>query len=301
MKMTVIESSAHTIWLQVFATVNGTGQRALDAWSAGPGASVLHDKSPLVKIVLEASTGDVVLIFSGENTDKFSWFSQSRLVSSPWNDIKTERKNFFGVTGDPMLDRTFFINRNYGGCHNDAGWLVLAEGRHCPWERPPDNQRPNILFSLSPTSSNWNDACPSGYAYHQTSRLCYKAFNQDSDYTSAVAVCSSDGGTLAMPRDAATNTFLINLKNAVDNSAFFRFGLTDIYQEGHWVWKDGAALGHFRWWYPGQPDNHEGNEDCAEYLPGNHETVAIRNKWNDGSCSNHSSRKFAFICQVAPT
>ncbi|XP_019643174.1 PREDICTED: CUB and sushi domain-containing protein 3-like [Branchiostoma belcheri] len=144
-------------------------------------------------------------------------------------------------------------------------------------------------------------ACPSGYVYHQISRLCYKAFNQDSDYTSAVAVCSSDGGTLAMPRDAATNTFLINLKNAVDNSAFFRFGLTDIHQEGHWVWEDGTALGHFRWWYPGQPDNHEGNEDCAEYLPGNHETVAIRNKWNDGSCSNHSSRKFAFICQVAPT
>ncbi|XP_078685306.1 uncharacterized protein LOC144918406 [Branchiostoma floridae x Branchiostoma belcheri] len=143
-------------------------------------------------------------------------------------------------------------------------------------------------------------ACPNGYIYHLPSRSCYKAVNQESNYTHAVTTCSSDGGTLAMPRDAATNTFLINLKNAVDNSAFFRFGLTDIRREGRWVWEDGAALGGFSSWASGQPDNGGGgNEDCAEYWPGNYAHVTARNKWNDISCSYYPSRKF--ICQVAPT
>ncbi|KAI8491574.1 hypothetical protein Bbelb_307740 [Branchiostoma belcheri] len=129
----------------------------------------------------------------------------------------------------------------------------------------------------------------------QHSRSCYKAFNRESDYNNARATCSSDGGTLAMPRDAVTNTFLINLKNAVDNSAFFRFGLTDIQQEGRWVWEDGATLGHYSPWGPGEPNN-DGNEDCAEYWPEN-EGDSIRNTWNDGPCSYSSYRKF--ICQVS--
>ncbi|XP_078686217.1 uncharacterized protein LOC144918952 isoform X2 [Branchiostoma floridae x Branchiostoma belcheri] len=97
--------------------------------------------------------------------------------------------------------------------------------------------------------------CPNGYTYHQHSRSCYKAFNQDTDHSGARATCSSDGGTLAMPRDAATNTFLINLKNAVDNSAYFRFGMTDIQQEGRWVWEDGRVLGGFSSWGSGEPNN----------------------------------------------
>ncbi|XP_078686219.1 sushi, von Willebrand factor type A, EGF and pentraxin domain-containing protein 1-like [Branchiostoma floridae x Branchiostoma belcheri] len=135
-------------------------------------------------------------------------------------------------------------------------------------------------------------ACPSGYIYRRTNRLCYKAYNLERDYNGARAICSSDGGTLAMPRDAATNTFLINLKNAVDKNAFFRFGLTDIQQEGRWVWEDGAALGGFSSWESGQPDNEGGNEDCAEYASDKY--APARNKWNDIPCS----RKFGFICQV---
>ncbi|XP_019638727.1 PREDICTED: collectin-10-like [Branchiostoma belcheri] len=135
--------------------------------------------------------------------------------------------------------------------------------------------------------------CPSGYTYRQPSQLCYKAYNLERDYSGARATCSSDGGTLAMPRDAATNTFLINLKNAVDNSAYFWFGLTDISQEGRWVWEDGTALGGFSSWESGQPDNSD-NEDCGEYRPANHR---FANKWNDMPCSTR--RKF--ICQEGQT
>eukprot|EP00058_Branchiostoma_floridae_P016774 XP_002602262.1 hypothetical protein BRAFLDRAFT_76950 [Branchiostoma floridae] len=38
-----------TPWLQMFATVKGTGQTAVDAWNDNTGENVLHDKSPLVE------------------------------------------------------------------------------------------------------------------------------------------------------------------------------------------------------------------------------------------------------------
>ncbi|CAH1253916.1 MRC1 [Branchiostoma lanceolatum] len=131
--------------------------------------------------------------------------------------------------------------------------------------------------------------CPDGYVYHQPSRQCYKAFNQQKTYDAAAATCASDGGTLAMPRDTATNKFLIYLKNAVDNNALFRIGLTDHRQEGGWMWDDNVALGSFRAWGPGEPNN-AGNEDCGEYFSGSR-------GWNDGPCTRADRN---FICQVTP-
>ncbi|CAH1263350.1 MRC1 [Branchiostoma lanceolatum] len=136
--------------------------------------------------------------------------------------------------------------------------------------------------------------CPDGYVYHEPSRVCYKAYNDRKDYDGAVATCFTDGGNLALPRDNVTNKFLINLKNAVDNTRCFRFGLTDLQQEGTWMWADNVTLGNFTAWGPGEPNN-DNDEDCAEYFPGNHHTN--KNKWHDGACSEDDR----FICQVMPT
>ncbi|XP_066273397.1 uncharacterized protein [Branchiostoma lanceolatum] len=137
--------------------------------------------------------------------------------------------------------------------------------------------------------------CPEGYVYHQPSRTCYKAFDAKKSYDGAVEACSADGGSLAMPRDDATNVFLIYLKNAVDNRGWFRFGLTDEHQEGGWMWSDGIALGSYSPWGPGEPNNRR-NEDCGEYFPGSR-PKKTRNKWNDGPCPNKNRK---FICQFIP-
>ncbi|KAI8482274.1 hypothetical protein Bbelb_399650 [Branchiostoma belcheri] len=117
------------------------------------------------------------------------------------------------------------------------------------------------------------------------------AFNDRTTYNGAVSRCSLDGGTLAIPRDSTTNEFLIDLKNGVDRNAWFRFGLTDVHQEGVWMWDDGVPLGDFRAWGPGQPSNRI--EDCAEYFP---ESWPQKNTWNDGPCTG-ADRKF--ICQLS--
>ncbi|KAI8482553.1 hypothetical protein Bbelb_397010, partial [Branchiostoma belcheri] len=97
-------------WLEVFSTISGTGQTVYDAWSAGAGEEVLHNKCPVVemwtslninqvKIFLASTEGNIELIFDGQNTDKFNWFSKDRLRSSPWTDISTEPQNVFSLEG----------------------------------------------------------------------------------------------------------------------------------------------------------------------------------------------------------
>ncbi|KAI8502656.1 carbohydrate binding [Branchiostoma belcheri] len=190
--------------------------------------------------------------------------------------------------------------------HQEGGWEWVDGtpiGSFNAWEPgEPNNAGDEDCAEYFPTA--WNDAqcseadrkficqkiptgCPGGYVYHQPSRLCYKAFNEKTTYSGAVAKCSADGGTLAIPRSPIINKFLIYLKNAVDTTAWFRFGLTDHHhQEGDWIWDDYVALGNFSSWGP--------EDNCAEYFPGSHST---KDTWNDGPCAS-ADRKF--ICQVYP-
>ncbi|XP_019613501.1 PREDICTED: thyroid peroxidase-like [Branchiostoma belcheri] len=130
--------------------------------------------------------------------------------------------------------------------------------------------------------------CPAGYQRFQ--KNCFKAFPQTKpDYSWAMKACLKDEGFLAMPKDAATNAFLVQLKNAVRNDVAFYIGLSDRNAEGQWRFADGTLLGSYKNWSPGEPNN-SGNEDCANLRPGS------GGKWNDVPCS--IDRRY--ICQVPP-
>ncbi|XP_078662610.1 uncharacterized protein LOC144906321 [Branchiostoma floridae x Branchiostoma belcheri] len=170
----------HCEWQPVFRILPGVGGvKARDVWTAGFATDfgsdpllfpAAHYKSPLVeewetlgvqlvKVSLYSyKQGTEVrnLIFDGRNSDKLSWFSQERLISSPWTDLKTETTNYFSIPGDtnPDYPRSFFINRNYGGCPEDNGWLVVVEDGVCEWETL-DQPAPRILFSRKSTHVNW--------------------------------------------------------------------------------------------------------------------------------------------------
>ncbi|XP_078687077.1 uncharacterized protein LOC144919492 [Branchiostoma floridae x Branchiostoma belcheri] len=80
--------------------------------------------------------------------------------------------------------------------------------------------------------------CPDGYKKHL--EVCYKAFEALKTFSKSTETCRADGGTLAMPRDAGIDAFLVSLmKQKFD----FWIGLHDKRQEGKWEWIDGTALG----------------------------------------------------------
>lgn len=85
--------------------------------------------------------GNVVkeLVFNATASQYSNWFEKARLKSSPWSDIWTEPQNYFSLYGFYELDSTqrryFFINRNFGGCDVDKGWLVYTDYNVCNFEK----------------------------------------------------------------------------------------------------------------------------------------------------------------------
>ncbi|XP_078616500.1 uncharacterized protein LOC144884861 isoform X1 [Branchiostoma floridae x Branchiostoma japonicum] len=132
--------------------------------------------------------------------------------------------------------------------------------------------------------------CPGGYQPFRGA--CYKAYDTEKDYAESEAVCTSAGGTLAMPQDSSLNTFLITLKNALNPGLRYWIGLSDKAKEGAWRWSNNKPIGDFSSWAEGEPNN-AGKEDCAVYAA----HPSIKDKWNDVPCT----LRYRFICQVPAT
>ncbi|XP_035692107.1 collectin-12-like [Branchiostoma floridae] len=130
-------------------------------------------------------------------------------------------------------------------------------------------------------------SCPGGYTEHRD--VCFKVFKNQENFDGAKAACLADGATLAMPRDAETNDFLVSLCTPV-NGFFFWFGLhRHRGRRGGFEWVDGSALGTFSSWAPGEPDG----RGCAHY----NKNWDRKGMWEVATCDNYYMK---FICQVDP-
>ena len=90
--------------------------------------------------------------FDGHLSNKNSWFTKERLAFSPYTDLKTSTPNYFGIHA--WGTRQWFINRNYGGCGADAGWLVfLSPGTGCGWD---PSYKFQIKYSRVNTAQKWS-------------------------------------------------------------------------------------------------------------------------------------------------
>ena len=94
--------------------------------------------------------------FNAKGSDKLNWFSLSRLSQSSWFDLRSQPKNYFSIAGEPTHGRRFFINRNYGGCQADNGWMMVVTGHICSWETRFLPTKNVILYSKKPVYTNWN-------------------------------------------------------------------------------------------------------------------------------------------------
>ena len=90
---------------------------------------------------------------NARGSDKLNWFATPRLIDSSWNDMKSQPKNVFSIPG--LHNRNFFINRNYGGCPRDAGWMTIT-GQDCDWERRFNPRQNVIIYSKLQGYTNWN-------------------------------------------------------------------------------------------------------------------------------------------------
>ncbi|KAI8510646.1 hypothetical protein Bbelb_115620 [Branchiostoma belcheri] len=156
---------------------------------------------------------------------------------------------------------------------------------------PPEHQQTSAQSFMSTAAAG---SCPREYTEFRG--ICYKTYKRPKSYKNAAAACREDGGTLAMPKDADINDYLISLikpKDPRSGYSLFWFGLHDQRREGRFEWVDGTPLGEFNSWGEGQPDDFAGEEDCVIWWTNSHD---FHMGWSDYDCH----RELSFMCQVIP-
>ncbi|MDA7558999.1 hypothetical protein N8768_07540, partial [Flavobacteriaceae bacterium] len=91
----------------------------------------------------------------------------------------------------------------------------------------------------------------------------------------------NNGGYMATITDADENQWIYDAAVASNGGNNIRFwiGLTDVAEEGVFLWMDGTTFDYENW-HNGEPNNLNGNEHCVELGRFNSST------WNDEPCTN---------------
>ncbi len=102
--------------------------------------------------------------FAVSGVDRSAWFSLASLQASTWTDIASQGVNYFQIQGSGNYGRHWFVNRNYGGCPTDTGWLVVngSSERTCDWSTRVAPV--SIMYARGTTTKNWNDYANVGIA-----------------------------------------------------------------------------------------------------------------------------------------
>ncbi|MFN3196914.1 MAG: lectin-like protein [Bradymonadia bacterium] len=110
----------------------------------------------------------------------------------------------------------------------------------------------------------------------------YLVCNDTQTWEDARTLCQNYGGDLVVLDTAAESDSLGSLVSGTN----FWIGLTDINDEGNFVWVDGSDTSSFDAWRSGEPNDANNREDCAE--------LRSDGEWNDLPCDNTR----AYICAL---
>ncbi|CAG2184478.1 unnamed protein product [Mytilus edulis] len=136
---------------------------------------------------------------------------------------------------------------------------------------------------------NFMDHCsPLGFFQHPYQDICYKKLGSEY-YDDALNACEAEGLDILMPKTEEEHVFMkwYILEYINDN---VWVGLTDIDQEGTFVWNKGIDTG-FKGSGYGDPNNACGDQHCVRY-----DSISSYN-WNDWTCNLRST----VVCQTLGT
>ncbi|KAM7079268.1 collectin-11 isoform 3-T3 [Molossus nigricans] len=109
----------------------------------------------------------------------------------------------------------------------------------------------------------------------ETDSKIYLLVKEERAYVDAQLSCQGRGGTLAMPKDEATNSLLAAYIAQAGLARVF-VGINDLEREGAFVYADRSPMQTFHRWRSGEPNNAHEEEDCVE--------MVAAGGWNDVAC-----------------
>ncbi|CAH1256308.1 VCAN [Branchiostoma lanceolatum] len=126
-----------------------------------------------------------------------------------------------------------------------------------------------------------------GQGWYKHGSRCFRFFENKLSYRDAKDLCASHGAHLALPKDREANWLMMQMLRYVGRPDVW-IGLTDVEEEGTFVWDDGEELGGFSDWKGDEPNNRAGGSDCVRMI------WATKGKtWTDQPCSKY----YSVICE----
>ncbi len=156
-----------------------------------------------------------------------------------------------------------------GQAENDADASTPADGGRSVDAATAVDAAPPDAAAIPCVEGNVNMVDPA-------SGICYMLFNAGGTWNQASAGCNAagNGAHLVTILSAAENTFVRSITTGV-----FYIGAADVATEGTFLWVTGEAINAtFSRWDGGEPNNNNGNEDCAE--------MRDNDTWNDTDCTD---------------
>ena len=121
--------------------------------------------------------------------------------------------------------------------------------------------------------------------------------------STASSFCEGEGARLVKIDSSGVNDLVAALSAVTADGGWT--GANDLVTEGDWRWPDDEAFwsgdeygsavgGAYVNWNSGEPNDHNGSEECSSIYGATNSTSSRRGKWNDASCSG----SMPFICET---
>merc|ERR1712018_961468 len=120
----------------------------------------------------------------------------------------------------------------------------------------------------------------------------YEISSYSMDWYAARQYCQSRSKIPVKILDSATQTAAASYLNQVNpsGSGLYWIGLSDLAQEGRYLWDDGTVATYFSW-ASGEPNDADGSSDCI------HMDYSSKGRgWTDSGCFSYNIYAF---CQTA--
>ncbi|XP_023264465.1 macrophage mannose receptor 1-like [Seriola lalandi dorsalis] len=155
-----------------------------------------------------------------------------------------------------------------------------------------EKYRPDITPPTKPPTPPPAHGCADSWTALPHFRNCYKLFHNvdwsmKKSWGAANEDCVARGANLVSIHNQEEEEFLSLYSKASSKW----IGLKHNPTEGGYTWSDGTPLSHTNWG-PGEPNNHEGREECVEMVSSTNGTYS---SWNDLNCDAHQD----WICMIA--
>ncbi|XP_060561845.1 perlucin-like protein [Ruditapes philippinarum] len=119
-------------------------------------------------------------------------------------------------------------------------------------------------------------ACPNGWLIHDGN--CYHFSHDVESWTGAYSMCKILGGQLLEINGAAENQF-VSSQVKISGRDYW-IGLSDVNEEGSWIWMTSMAKLSYSNWSPGEPTATNVNHDIENCVM----IYKTNGMWNDLAC-----------------